>query len=254
MGSFLPLLSPALGSGGIPMLYWRRPIFLLILFNAVWLSGCRRSQANPAPARQSAAKSQSPTAPAPKHAPRDSAHSVYNNPSYGVSFRYPGNYLLAEEFDSEDPSILKSRPGPAEPQPGPILVVTINIPRDAYPYTTFESGTLQFVVNPTVTAEACRAFASPKDEYFTSGSRPIQGVTFHWRERGSAAGTGFDNRDYSAFANGACYEFYLEIVTDSNPDADPRIKEADNPKIMRQLDKIVSSLQLHNPQPSSRPL
>jgi len=171
-----------------------------------------------------------------------------------VSFRYPGNYLLAEEFDSEDPSILKSRPGPAEPQPGPILVVTINIPRDAYPYTTFESGTLQFVVNPTVAAEACRAFASPEDEYFTSGSRPIQGVTFHWRERGSAAGTGFDNRDYSAFANGACYEFYLEIVTDSNPDADPRIKEADNPKIMRQLDKIVSSLQLHNPQPSSRPL
>src|SRR2546422_4213965 len=124
MGFSLPLLSPALGSGGIPMRYWRRPIFLLILSSAVWLSGCRGIQANAAPARQSAAKSQSPTAPARKQAPGHSAHSVYNNPSYGVSFRYPGNYLLAEEFDAEDPSILKSRPGSAEPQAGPILVVT----------------------------------------------------------------------------------------------------------------------------------
>ena len=234
---------------------WRRPIFLLILSSAVWLSGCRSSHANPAPARQSLAKSQSPTAPPPKRAPRDSALSTYHNPDYGVSFRYPRNYLLEEGFDSEDPSVLNAQQELAAQQPGSILVATVTIPPDAYPNTTFRSGTLQLVANPAVTRKTCQSFAAPDDEAYTSGSTFIQGITFYWRERGwGALGTGTDDRDYAGFSNGTCYEFFLEIVTGSNPDDDPHIKEADNSKIMRQLDKIVSSLQIHNPQPSSRPL
>ena len=234
------------------MLCWRRPIFLLILSSAVWLSGCRGSNANPVPARQSPAKSQSPTIPAPKHPPRDSALSTYHNPDYGVSFRYPRNYLLEEDFDSEDPSILNAQ---QELEPGSILIATVTIPPDAYPNTTFRSGTLKLVVNPAVTPETCQSFAAPADEAYTSGSTSIQGIIFYWRERGwAAAGTGAEDRDYAGFSNGACYEFFLEIVTGSNPDSGPRIKEADIPKIMRQLDKIVSSLQIHNPQASARPL
>jgi len=172
-----------------------------------------------------------------------------------VSFRYPRNYLFEEDSDSEDPSILKAQQELAAQQPGSILIATVTIPSDAYPNTTFRSGSLQLVVNSAVTPETCLSFAAPADEAFTSGSTSIQGVAFHWRERGwAAAGTASDDREYAGFYNGTCYEFFLEIVTGSNPDADPRIKEADNPKIMRQLDKIVSSLQLHNPQPSSRPL
>src|SRR6267142_7129659 len=174
---------------------WRRPIFLLILSSIVWLSGCRSSQANPAPARQAAAKSQTPSGPAPKRPPGDSALSTYRNPGYGISFRYPRNYLLEEDFDSEDPSTLNAQ---QELEPGSILVATVTIPPDAYPNTTFRSGRLQLFVNPTVAAEACQAFAAPEDEYFTSGSRSIQGITFNWRERDSAAmGTGFLNRDYA---------------------------------------------------------
>ena len=234
------------------MLCWRRPIFLLILSSAVWLSGCRSSQANPPPARQAAAKSQTPSGPAPKRPPHDSAPSTYRNPGYGISFRYPRNYLLEEDFDSEDPSTLNAQ---QELEPGSILVATVTIPPDAYPNTTFRSGTLKLVVNPAVTPETCQSFAAPADEAYTSGSTSIQGIIFDWRERGwAAAGTGSDDRDYAGFSNGACYEFFLEIVTGSNPDADSRIKEADNPKIMRQLDKIVSSLQIHNPQASARPL
>ena len=231
---------------------WRRPIFLLILSSAVWLSGCRSSQANPAPARQAAAKSQTQTIPAPKHPPRDSALSTYHNPGYGISFRYPRNYLLEEDFDSEDPSTLNAQ---QELEPGSILVAAVTIPPDAYPNTTFRSGTLQLFVNRTVTSEICQSFAAPADEAYTSGSTSIQGIVFNWRERGwAAAGTRSDDRDYAGFSNGACYEFFLEIITGSNPDADPSIKEADIPKIMRQLDKIVSSLQIHNPQASARPL
>ncbi len=108
---------------------WRRPIFLLILSSIVWISGCRSSQANPAPARQAAAKSQTPSGPAPKRPPHDSALSTYRNPGYGISFRYPRNYLLEEDFDSEDPSAFNAQ---QELEPGSILVATrtpIPIPR-----------------------------------------------------------------------------------------------------------------------------
>jgi hypothetical protein len=233
---------------------WWRPVYFLILWSAVWLSGCRNGRANPAPARQTPAKSQIPAALATKHLTRDSAFSTYRNPGYGVSFRYPRNYLLEEDLDSEDPSILDAQRELAAQQPGSILIATVTIPSDAYPNTTFRSGSLQLVVNSAVTPETCLSFAAPADEAFTSGSTSIQGVAFHWRDRGwAAAGTASDDREYAGFYNGTCYEFFLEIVTGSNPDADPRIKEADNPKVMRQFGKIVSSLQIHNPQTSSRP-
>ena len=218
----------------------------MLILCALWFSGCRSSHANPAPARQSPAKSQTPAASAPKHPPHDSTFSVYNNPAYGVSFRYPRNYLLEEAFDSEDPSTLKIQQELVERQPGSIFVATMTIPPDAHPNTTFRSGTLQLVVNPVVTRETCQSFAAPEDEAFTSGSTSVQGTTLDWRQRGSAAaGTGFLDRDYAGFSSGTCYEFFLEIITGSNPERDPRIKDADDVKIMRQLDKIVSSLQIH---------
>jgi hypothetical protein len=231
---------------------WRQPIFILLILSSVWLSGCRSSHANPAPARQSPAKSQAPTPPVAKHPPRDSALSLYHNPDYGVTFRYPRNYLLAEWFDSEDPSTRQSQQELAERQPGSIFIATVSIPSDAYPNTTFSSGSLQLVVNPMVTLETCQSFAAPEDEAYTSGSTSIQGITFYWRERAwAAAGTGSLDRDYAGFSNGTCYEFFLEIVTGSNPESDPRIKDADEVKIMRQLDKIVSSLQIHPPAPAA---
>jgi hypothetical protein len=58
-------------------------------------------------------------------------------------------------------------------------------------------------------------------------------------------GTGTLNRDYAGYSSGTCYEVFLQIVTGSNPELDPGIKDADEVKIMRRLDKIVSSLQIH---------
>jgi hypothetical protein len=224
-----------------------RSISLLLLISIAWLSGCSQSQAHSATAHQLAPGAQSPASAAPiaKHAPRDSAFAVYSNPDYSVSFRYPRNFFLNEELDSNDPSILDARQKLSAQQPGAILLATVNIPQDAHPNTTFRNGTLQFVVNPVVTPEICQTFAAPLDEAFTSGSSTLQGVTFSWRQRGyAAAGTGYLDRDYAGFANGACYEFFLELVTGSNPDSNPSIKEADDVKIMGKLDRIVTSLRI----------
>jgi hypothetical protein len=230
------------------MLLRGRCITHLLILGVPWLTGCRSSHAQSAPYRQSTAKDQASAAPVAKHAPRDAALSVYNNPAYGVSFRYPRNFLLAEGSDSEDPAILNAQEELAARQPGSTLAVTVTIPPDAYPNTTFRSGTLQLVVNPTVTPETCQSFVVPLDDVNTFGSTAIQGITFNWRQRGSAAmGTGYLNRDYAGFSSGTCYEFLLEVVTGSNPDLDPGIKDADETKIMRHLDKIVSCLQIHPP-------
>ena len=233
------------------MLRSRRSIAIFLILSALGFSGCHSSHAQSAPAQQSAAKAQPPASPSAKHPPRDSAFSVYHNPAYGISFRYPRTYLLDESSDAENSAIAEAQQQLSTDQPGATLVALVSIPPDAYPNTTFVSGTLQFVVNPTLSPDACHALAAPTEDAVTFGSTSVQGLTLAWVQRGSAAlGSAQLDRDYAAFSNGACYEFLLQVTTGSNPDADPRIKDAAAPKILHHLSKIVSSAQVHSPQPS----
>jgi hypothetical protein len=234
------------------MLLSRRLISFLLILSSLPLSGCHSTHAKSAPAQSSPAKAQPPASSAAKHSPRDSAFSVYHNPAYGISFRYPRTYLLDESSDAENSSIAEAQQQLTTDQPGAALVALVSIPPDAYPNTTFVSGTLQFAVNPTLSPDACHSLAVPDDDASTFGSTSVQAVTFAWRQRAFAAlGSGNLDRDYAAFSSGACYEFFLQVATGSNPDADPRIKPADAAKILHQLSKIVSSLQFHTPRPSS---
>ena len=232
------------------MLLQRRSSSLLLILGVVWLTGCHSTHAQAAPSQSLAAKPEPAPVPVAKHVPHDSAASVYNNPTYGISFRYPRNYSLEEALDSEEPTILQAQQELAAQQPGATLVALVSIPADAYPNTNFRTGTLQFAVNPAVTPEVCRSFAVPLDGTYAFGSTSIQGVTFNWRQRGWAAmGTGSLNRDYAGYANGTCYELFLEIVTGSNPDHDPGTKDADEVKVMHRLGKIVDTLQIHQQAP-----
>jgi hypothetical protein len=237
------------------MLNLRRSIALLFVFSALGLSGCHSTHARSTPSQPSAVTAQSSAPPLAKHPPRDSAFSVYHNPAYGISFRYPKNYLLDDYSGSEDePSRSEAWRGLASRQPGALLVATVTIPPDVYPNTTFAGASLQLAVHPNVTLETCQSFAAPADDAYTLGSTTVQGILFNWRQRGfAAAGTSSLDRDYAGFSNGTCYEFFLEIVTGSNPELDPQIKDADELKILHHLDKIVSSLQFHNLQSFSHP-
>jgi len=220
-------------------------ISILLTLSSFVFTGCHTTHARTAPAQPSPTKAQIPAPPAAKHPPRESAFSVYHNPTCGISFRYPRTYLLDESSDTENSAISEAQQQLTTDQPGATLVALVSIPPDAYPNTTFVSGTLQFVVNPTLTSDACHALAVPTDDAVTFGSTSVPGLTLAWVQRSSAAlGTANLNRDYAGYANNTCYEFLLQVTTSSNPDADPQIKPADSPKILRQLSKIVSSLQL----------
>jgi hypothetical protein len=230
------------------MLLPRQFISFVVVLGAVYLSGCHTTQAHSAPATSPARKTQtaSATPPISKHLAHDSALSTYNNPAYGLSFRYPRNYLLDDPSDSESDSIIEAQQNLAAQQPGAVLVAIVTIPPDAYPNTTFVSGSLQLIVNRTVSPEVCRSFVAPPDDAYASGVTPTQSFVFQWRQRSSGTlGTGYLNRAYATFSNNACYELFLEIVTGSNPDLDPCIKPTNEIKIFHHLDKIVSSFQIH---------
>jgi len=234
----------------------RRRRFLVslpLILGTIWFSGCRSSRAQSVASRQATPAAQSSAPSVAKRSLRDSALSTYNNPNYGVSFRYPRNYFLNDAFESEDAAIIEAQQGLAAKQTGAMLVAIVTIPSDAYPNTTFRGGTLELVVNPGVTTETCQSFAAPLEKWYAYGATSIQGVASNWRQRGAAAlGTGYLDREYAVFSKGTCYEFFLQVVTGSNPEFDPSIKDADTVKIMRQLDKIVPTLQIHTPQTSSQ--
>jgi hypothetical protein len=231
----------------------RRSIAAVLTLSASWLSGCHYTHAQSAPAHRSTPKQQAPSPPFAKRPSRDSAFATYHNPTYGVSFHYPRNFLLAEYSDSEEyRSPIEARRGLAAWPPRSILVATVTIPADAYPNTSFLGGSLQLALNPTVGPEACRSFAAPDDDPYTFGSTTIPGITLDWRQRDSAAaGSASLERDYAGFSSGTCYEFFLQVVASSSPERDLHIQEADAIKIMRQLNKIVSSLEIHSPSSSS---
>jgi hypothetical protein len=237
-------------------------LFILVLVSAAASSGCRTTQASfrgnavaakPAPATASFAKPSAAPSSAPlppqtpaRHPSRESEFAVYHNPDYRISFRYPRNYALVQGPQSGAPAFLQFQQDLAAEQPGAILVATVLIPEDAYPNTTFRSGSLEFVVHPGVSAEACRSYGTPSesDSPGIAGSLTIRGIPFDWRLRGrAAAGTYFENVEYAGFSGGTCYEFLIEIVESNYVEQDSGIKPADTSRILRPLEKIVLSFQ-----------
>jgi len=243
-------------------------IVLSVLLSGLALSGCHTTHAFPhanaaasrpaPPAASSAKPSDAPSSePIPshvsKHPARDSEFAVYHNPDYGVSFRYPRNYALEEGPESDDAAFVQQQQALTAGQPGAILVATVTVPDDAYPNTSFRSGVVQFVVNPAVTPDACRALTLSADSGLspTSGSVAIHGIPFDWRLSSStAAGAYVENVEYAGYSGGACYEFLIAISASNYVDPDSEMKPADIPKILRPLEKIVSSFQVHGASPA----
>jgi hypothetical protein len=246
------------------MIHSKTPIAIVLLFilslGAIRLVGCHSTRAastsssgKPTPA--SAARPSQPGA-ASKHPPRDSSvFALYHNPTYGVSFRFPRNYAIEEQLEPEDSSpdaaspdnssLVRKQQELADAQPGSTPVVSVVIPGDAYPNTTFSEGFLQLAINPGLSQPACRALAAPSDGHTRTGETIVDGIPFYWREHDSAdSGTARTLRDYAGYSNGACYEFFLEVASTANAANDAPSSRPDVMKVLRPLEKIVSSLQI----------
>ena len=180
-----------------------------------------------------------------KDASRETFFSTYNNPEEGISLRYPRNYSLEEGDVEEHSFFLKRQEDLDNEQPGATLVATILIPEDGFPNTTFEHGSLQLVVNEGATEQSCRDTSLIGSGTITRRSALFQAIVLWGSEKQSeTAGTKIWERAYAGYSQGTCYEFLLTVAAEEASDPDGFNKPADTNKIMKQLEKIVSSTQI----------
>jgi hypothetical protein len=252
------------------MIHSKTPIAIVLLFilalGAIRLAGCHstRAASTASSAKPSSASTAPPAKPgaASKHPPRDSVFALYHNPTYGVSFRFPRNYAIEEQLEPDDSSpddssppaaaLVRKQQELAAAQPGSTLIVSVVIPGDAYPNTTFSEGFLQLAINPGVSQQTCRSFSAPSaapssqpNWHGRTGITFVDSIPFYWREHDSAgSGTARTLREYAGFSGGACYEFFLEVASTANAANDAPSSRPDVMKVLRPLEKIVSSLQI----------
>jgi hypothetical protein len=228
---------------------------LLLVVTGAGLAGCsskaalpRKTNPTPGPAQAAPGRQQERVA---RPAARESALSAYSNPEYGVAFRYPRNFALAEAGDSEEGAEtgVRSQEELVREEPGAVLVATLVVPDDAYPNTTFAGGSVQFAVNRYLTAGSCRQSLLSRlgDSSGRSGAATIQSVEFAWIDNDEGdASTEFFERDYAGFTNGTCYEFFLRVGVAADRDSQDQTRPPDDRKILGHMEKIVSSLEFES--------
>lgn len=234
-------------------------LLAILALCATTLTGCPGNGSHPAANRPHASSVAPPDTardlvgkrghPATKSAPREPYLSSYRNPEEGISFRYPRYYAL-EEGELEEHSFFLQRQDELDvEQPGARLVATLLIPEDGYPNTTFEHGSLQLVVNDAVSSQGCQEFAKSADLAGTAlKSLTLEGFPFRGTEwQYETAGTHVVVHRYAAYAYGQCHEFTLVVAAEIATDPDGITKPADEARIMRQLEKILGSVQFQEP-------
>jgi hypothetical protein len=181
----------------------------------------------------------------------DWSQAQYTNPEYGLSLRYPRDYAL-EEGEVDEHSLFLRRQ--EELEPGTKLLATIMIPEDGYPNTAFEHGSLQVLVHEAASQEGCRDLVDPESGVLDARRVHVinsDTATFWWsEEKSSGDGTQIVEREYATFLSGRCYEFYTAIVFGEPSDENASQKQADPPKILRQLEKILLSAKFYAAPPS----
>ncbi len=235
------------------MLRCKLLIVLMLVLGSIGLAGCggeaARSQTSSAAARPNTSRNQTAFATRPTHPPRrefarEASLSTYHNPEAGISFRYPRNYSLEEGDVQESSFFLKRQEDLDSEQSRATLVATVLIPEDGYPNTTFEHGSLQLLADSAGTEKDCRESPFVGAHRNNPRTMTIQGIVFRWNgQESETAGIKILERAYAGYSQGTCYEFLLTVAAEEAPGSDGFKKPADTIKIMKQLEKIVSSVQ-----------
>jgi hypothetical protein len=209
------------------------------------------SQSTIAPATLAVAAMQPPAVapkPARKRVQRKAPMATYVVPAYGVSFRYPKNYILKT---SDEPQLDVSGLGPMQTnfvEPGGVTVAAIELPRSSYPGTDFTSGFFSVSVNSELSASACEQFAFPKSEHpenrpDSSSKVKIGGTEFVMVEDvGDSAKNQPHRKYFHHFENGNCYEFSIGLGTVDSTVAG--LKPVNRSLVFGRLEQILATVKL----------
>jgi hypothetical protein len=154
--------------------------------------------------------------PTKKRVQRKAPVATYTEPAYGISFRYPKNYILKT---GDQQQLDLAGVGPVQTdfvQPGGVSVAAIELPRSSYPGTDFTSAFFSVSVNSDLSASACEQFAVPKSEHPENEPAKVKiaGVDYAMVENvGDSAKKEPHMKYFHHFENGNCYEFSMGLGT-----------------------------------------
>jgi hypothetical protein len=196
------------------------------------------------------------TKPVRKHVVQKKAPTAtFTDPINGISFRYPKTYVLKT---GSEPSLDVSGMGPLQMnfvQPGGSTVAAIELPRNSYPGTDFNSAFFSVSVNPELTEAECGQFAfpltlHPENEPGSPSKAKIGGHEFSMTEEFGASDKAVAGEKqptvkyYHRFENGNCYEFALGVsVTAQNGDD---VKPVNNAKVFSKLEQIMATVKVES--------
>jgi hypothetical protein len=174
---------------------------------------------------------------------------AYDDPAYGVSFRYPRKYALnrpdASKPDAAGPQQLDMN----FVQPGGVAVASVELPTGVYPGTDLASASFNVSVNKAMTAEQCGQFTllqlASSDELSVQPAKIKFGG--HQLEEMEAIsgpdGKQADAKYYHLFENGTCYEFALGLSTQLDEGEDGAMP-VDREDVFRRLERILATVKI----------
>ena len=183
--------------------------------------------------------------PAKKKHARIRKMATYSDATYGVSFRYPDNYILKT---GDEPQKNLAGLGPVETdfvQPGGTTLAAVELPRNAYPGSHVSSAYFSVSVNPNLSEAECQQFSSFDSSSATDdpNSQPAAKVGSMEFSQTEETLKDFDSKYYHTFQNGTCYEFGLGMGNVLNGDK-RELTEAEYERVFDKLEKILETVKI----------
>jgi hypothetical protein len=187
--------------------------------------------------------------PAKKRVQRKAPTYTFNEPTYGVSFKYPRNYILKtgdepQEMDLAGLGQLKTN----YVQPGGVTVAAIELPRSSYPGTDFTSAYFGMSIHSSLSQEQCEQFAYPKSEHPENEPGSVSKVKIGGTEYAMVEDLGGTDKQESHlkyfhhFDNGNCYEFSMGLGTVDETVAG--LKPVNRSLVFGRMEQILASVKL----------
>jgi hypothetical protein len=229
-------------------------------------SGCSRGNSNSAhnmiapptvtPARAIPAAAVAVPIVAGKTAPKKVrqhklAASTYQNPSYGLTFRYPHNYSVLE---GDKAQLEWKGLGPVEmnfAQPGGTTLSAVTLPKGSFPGSDFSAAFFNVSVNQRLSADECERFLFPQSKAGIETPAKLQPSRVKLgaaeftevEDSGGDPAMQADAKYYHVYQNGTCYEFMLGVETAANKITDTPVNRNE---VFRKLNWMLSTVKIES--------
>jgi hypothetical protein len=166
---------------------------------------------------------------------------TYKSRDYGVSFIYPWQYAFVNArtiAESSADALLRPKPDGRDEQ---LTLARIDIPKDVYEGTDFESGYFTMSLDQEIHSQAeCDASLGVLEGGKLENDA-INGTQFHWIDiETEGDGQAKKLRQYVTFANNTCYEFEMGVTRNQ----DGLAPEVNPDTVMLRLDGILRTVQI----------